>query len=290
MRSRPYSLLVYAFVAAAFVSGCDRVGLSERSVPATTKSLQLNGALLLTGSSTLGPLASAIAERFKQLHPGVTIKVELGGSGRGISDVRAAKADIGMVSRVLTVKENDLAGIPIARDGVGIMVHADNPVKTLSTSQVIDIFTGKSRTWRLVGGPAAAITVINRDQTRGAIEVFTHHFKIRFEDIPAAQVVGDNQQVFDSLLANRDSVTLMSITSAERAIQQGVKVKLLALDGVAATGRNTSNGNYPLSRPLTFVTRDLPVGLASSFIEFALSVQANTIIEQAWIASSSMTG
>src|SRR3990170_5604692 len=76
------------------------------------------GRLLLTGSSTMAPLMKKLAARFETLHPGTRVEVQGGGSGRGISDAREGKADIGMCSRALTDHEKDLYGFPIARDGV----------------------------------------------------------------------------------------------------------------------------------------------------------------------------
>ncbi|MGF1602336.1 MAG: substrate-binding domain-containing protein, partial [Thermosynechococcaceae cyanobacterium] len=55
--------------------------------------------LVLTGSSTVAPLAAEIAKRYEQENPGVRVDVQSGGSSRGIADVRQQVADIGMVSR-----------------------------------------------------------------------------------------------------------------------------------------------------------------------------------------------
>lgn len=59
------------------------------------------GRLVITGSSTVAPLASEISKRFEASHPEAQIDVQSGGSERGISDTRQGIADIGMVSRSL---------------------------------------------------------------------------------------------------------------------------------------------------------------------------------------------
>ena len=59
----------------------------------------LAGRLVITGSSTVAPLAGELAKQFELLHPGVRIDVQSGGSSRGITDARRGTADIGMVSR-----------------------------------------------------------------------------------------------------------------------------------------------------------------------------------------------
>ena len=66
---------------------------------AATKSAdQLQGKLVLTGSSTVAPLAAEIAKRYETEHSGVRIDVQSGGSSRGIADARQGVANVGMVS------------------------------------------------------------------------------------------------------------------------------------------------------------------------------------------------
>ena len=55
------------------------------------------------------------------------------------------------------------------------MVHTDNPVTTLTETQISDIFTGRITNWSKVGGRNAPIRVINREDGRGSIEFFTQH-------------------------------------------------------------------------------------------------------------------
>src|SRR6185503_4103802 len=80
------------------------------------------GKLVLTGSSTVAPLAAEIGKRFESLHPGVRVDVQSGGSGRGITDSRQGLADIGLVSRALKDDEKDLLSFPIANDGVCVIL------------------------------------------------------------------------------------------------------------------------------------------------------------------------
>ena len=61
------------------------MALSTSSFAADTK-------LVLTGSSTIAPLALEIGRRFESLNPGVRIAVQSGGSSRGISDARSGLA------------------------------------------------------------------------------------------------------------------------------------------------------------------------------------------------------
>jgi phosphate transport system substrate-binding protein len=138
-----------------------------------------SGKLLITGSSTMAPMIEAVGKRFSATRPGVQIEVQTVGSGRGIDDVVKGKADIGMASRLLTDKESGLYSFAIARDGVCLVVHKDNPVRSLTNRQVFDIYTGKINNWSKVGGKDAPVAPINAKEGLGSVELFTHYFDIR---------------------------------------------------------------------------------------------------------------
>src|SRR5687768_3411118 len=235
--------------------------------------------LVLTGASTIAPLAGELARRFESLHPGIRVDVQTGGSARGIYDSRKGTADIGMVSRSLKPEEQDLQAHTIAWDGIGIVLHASNPVAALSRQQIIDIYTGKITSWNAAGGRDAPITVVNKAEGRSTLELFLTYAKLKNSDIKSHVVIGDNSQGIKTVAGNPNAIGYVSIGAAEYEAGHGVPVKLLPLDGIAATVANVRNGTFPLSRPLNFVTRASPEGLAQEFVEFARSRQVHDLVE-----------
>lgn len=238
----------------------------------------LAGALLITGSSTMAPLVAAMAERFRAIHPGVRIDVQTGGSGRGIADVRARKADIGMASRALGAVDADLHGLPVARDGVAIVVHKDNPVRALGASEVVGIYTGRLTRWKQLGGRDAAIVVAAADAGRGSSELFAQYFRLARSELRLQRTVGDNAERMRLLVEQPDAIVYMSVGEAERSVQAGAPLRPLPVAGVAATSRNILTGNYPIARPLSLVTRGRPSGLAAAFIDFCVSSQVTDLV------------
>ncbi|MEH2328791.1 phosphate ABC transporter substrate-binding protein [Nostoc sp.] len=241
---------------------------------------QLQGKLVLTGSSTIAPLAAEIGKRFESQHPGARVDVQSGGSSRGVSDARQGVANVGMVSRALKPEENDLKTFSIARDGVTVILHKDNPVKSLNDKQVVDIYTGKVTNWKQVGGTDGTITVVNKAEGRSTLELFTHYFKLKNTDIKAQVVIGDNQQGIKTVAGNPNAIGYVSIGSAENSAANGVAIKLLPVNGIAATTANVQNGTFPISRPLNLVTKTQPQGLTKVFLDFAQSQQVNDIVQK----------
>jgi phosphate transport system substrate-binding protein len=235
--------------------------------------------LVLTGSSTVAPLAAEIAKRFEEMNPGTRVDVQTGGSSRGIQDARQGQADLGMVSRSLRPDEDDLRGFAIARDGICMIVHRDNPVGELSRDQIVSIYTGRTRNWSEVGGRDAAITVVTKAAGRSTLELFVEHFELDRRAIKPDVVIGDNEQGIKTVAGNADAIGYVSIGTASYDAGRGVPLRLLPVGGVPATLESVGAGTFPLARDLSLVTKGSPSALAQRFIDFARSAQVHDIVE-----------
>jgi phosphate transport system substrate-binding protein len=247
----------------------DREAPSSESGPAI---------ISISGSSTMMPLVDALARNFEALHPGVRIEVTGGGSTRALENIRSGSSDISMVSRNFHGNEQDLQSFPIARDGVGIVVRQDNPVTGLTSEQIRLIYTGKATSWRDVGGLPEKIVSISREKGRSALDLLLQHLQLPEAEVQAALVADDNRAAFKAVLSHSNSITFVSVGESERNVAAGMRVKLLAIDGIPATSYSVSRGHYPLVRPLMLVTRELPKGTIKQFLDFCLSTQATAEI------------
>lgn len=240
---------------------------------------QFSGRLILSGSSTIAPLAGEIGKRFESLHPGVRIDVQSGGSSRGIADVRRGTADIGMASRALKPEESDLVAQTIALDGVAVILHRDNPVAALSKAEVVAIYTGKTGNWSRVGGVDAPITVVTKAEGRSTLELFLGHFRLAAEAIRPSIIIGDNLQGILTVTGDPHAIGYVSIGTAEHEASSGRAIKLLAMDGITPTVANVRNGSFPLSRQLNLVTHGPAPPLAQAFIDYAASSAVADVVE-----------
>ncbi|TWU06272.1 phosphate ABC transporter substrate-binding protein [Stieleria varia] len=254
-------------------AGCTPVSSTKRNP------IELSGQLVLTGSSTVAPLATEIAKRFEQQHPQVRVDVQTGGSGKGIADVRLGVADIGMASRPLASDETDLTAHRIAADGVGLIVHASNSVDELSQEQVIAIYTDKINNWKEVGGDDKEISVVHKAEGRATLEVFLKHYEIDNPSVKGDVIVGENEHAVKTVAGTKGAIGYVSIGTAEADIESGVPIRLLPLNGVAANTANVASGVFPMSRPLNLVTSGSPTELASRFIQFCQSAEVHDLVK-----------
>ncbi len=260
---------------------------SKPPAASTQTSEQLQGKLVLTGSSTVAPLVSEIAKRYEAEHSGVRIDVQTGGSSRGVADARQGVADIGMVSRSLKDNEKDLQAFTIAKDGISVILNSANPIKSLTDKQIVDIYTDKINNWKQIGGQDAPITIVNKAEGRSTLELFASHFKLEPKNIKADVVIGDNEQGIKTVAGNPNAIGYVSIGSGEYAASQKTPVKLLPVEGITASMANVANSTFPISRPLNLVTKATPTELSKDFIDFARSGQVQDIVKEQYFVPAS---
>lgn len=234
--------------------------------------------LTLTGSSTVAPVASEIAKRYEEANPDVRVNVQTGGSSQDLADARSGVADIGMVSRSLTEEESDLIANTIARDGITIIVNRENPIDSLSTEEIVDIYTGEIENWQEVEGEDRPITVVNKAEGRATLAVFLEFLDLNNQQIEPDQIIGDNQQGIQTVAGNPSAIGYVSIGAAEFHRDEGTAISLVAIDGVEPSSDAVSQGEFPISRPLNFVTNGEPTG-SEDFITFAQSSQVHDTIQ-----------
>lgn len=263
------AVALFVFTLLVLLSGC-----------ASSSAADGEAKLSISGSSTLAPLVAELARLYEKDHPGVRIDVHSGGSARGIADVRNGLADLGMVSRSLKESENDLLAFPLARDGIALIVHGDNPIGELEPAQIKAIYTGQISRWSEVGGRDRPITVVTKAEGRSTLELFLEHFALESTDIKASVVIGDNEQGMKTVTGNPDAIGYVSVGSAEHAVSQAAPLRLLPLEGVAATSENVRSAAFPLARQLTLVAREQPEGAAADFLEFMRGPEAIPVIEE----------
>lgn len=184
-------------------------------------------------------------------------------------------SDIGTSSRDLKAEEEGkgLVDIPVAFDGIAVIVNPSNPVTDLSVEQLRDIFSGKITNWRQVGGKNLGIDLVNRDEASGTREAFK---KIIMEDARfdrSAVVLPGTGQVRDVVSSAEGAIGYISVGFVEPRFTR-TRVKALTVEGVVANNDTVTTKEYPIARTLHFFTMGQPAGLAKDYIDYVLSEEA----------------
>lgn len=238
--------------------------------------------ITIKGSTTVLPIAQAAAEVFMEKNPAVKISVQGGGSGVGITALIEKTCDIADSSR--KIKEEEIAKaqavgvlvneIPIAMDGMAVIVHPSNKLAALTRQQIKDIYTGKVSDWSELGAGKGKIVVLSRDTSSGTYESFSelalHKEKIR----PDALINASNQAIASTVANTPGAIGYIGHGYLSK------KVKDVTVDGVTCTRENIISGKYPLSRALYMYTNGKPTGDVKAFTDFVLGKEGKKIIEE----------
>ena len=239
--------------------------------------------LQIEGSTTVGPIGEAFAEYFTRTYPDLDITVKKTGSSDGAAALVDGRCDIAMMSRFMKPGEEfkkavDKGVLPVAHtiamDGVCIIVHPSNPIGELKTEQVRDIYMGKIKNWKELGGPDVEIVAISRDTSSGTFEVF-HELVMKKQNMAGnVETVNANPQAQARVKTTRGAIGYVGLGFIE-------DVKALKINGIMPNKETISNGTYPVSRPLFLFTNGYPqLGSATfKFCTFYLTEKGQEIIE-----------
>ena len=231
-----------------------------------------HSAVIVAGSTSVQPYAEVLAEEFSLTYPGCEVDVQGGGSSAGITAAASGAADVGMSSRALKEDEQYLWYVEIAKDGLAIIVHPDNPLDDLSLEQVRAIYAADILNWSELGGANAKIHVIAREEGSGTRSAFEDLVMAKSLITPKAIVQNSNGAVRQLVSGDVNSIGFISLGLVDDT------VKALDLNGLKAAWKNVANGSYPLFRPFLFITAEEPTGQAKQFIDFTLSDKGQQLL------------
>lgn len=206
--------------------------------------------ILMAGSTSMEAYASALAERYMELHQDVTVMTEFVGSAAGIQAVLGGTADIGNSSRNLKDREKAAGAVEniVAIDAIVVCVDPANSVDGLTRQQLEYIYTGTVTNWSQVGGEDAPIVVVGREAGSGTRTAFEELLGIK-DKCDYANELDSSGAVLAKVASIPGAIGYMSLDVADNTVIP------LNLDGVEPTVDNIRSGGYFLGRSFVMVTK-----------------------------------
>lgn len=259
------------------------------------ESTTLGGSVQIDGSSTVFPIAEAVAEEFQIANPDVRVTVGVSGSGGGFERFCSDEIDLSNASRAIRegeVEECRTAGIEftelsVAWDGLSVIVNPANDfVECLTTDELRRIWEPGSdvTTWSDVRPewPDEEIRLYGPGTDSGTFDYFTE------------SIVGESGASRPDFQASEDDNILVQGVAGDPyalgyfgyayyAENQG-RLKLVEIDGgagcVAPSDQTIEDRTYtPLARPLFVYVKhaSLQRPEVRAYVEFMLE-EAPTLV------------
>jgi phosphate transport system substrate-binding protein len=156
----------------------------------------------------------------------------------------------------------------------------------LTIDQLADIFTGKIKNWKELGGRDAKIVLLSREVNSGTHVYFKEHVlrhgkaDSKEEFAAEALLLSSSQAIADEVSQNLDAIGYYGmgyITAKEKALKIAKDKNSPAIPPAT---ENVISGAYPISRPLIMYTKNEPAGLVKTFIDYVLSPTGQQIVKK----------
>jgi phosphate transport system substrate-binding protein len=248
----------------------------------------------IKGSDTMVNLVQAWTEHFMEKNPSTFIAVTGGGSGTGFASLINGSTDIAMASREIKTQEKETAlakglqpkEFKTALDGLAVVVNPKNPVTKLTMNQLADIFTGKIKNWKEVGGSDMKIVILSREVNSGTHVYFKEHVlrhgdsAAKDEFAPNALLMPSSQAIADEINHNPAAIGYYGMGYIGKDHKALSIAKNEKSEYIYPTIDNVLSGTYPISRPLYLYTPNEPKGHVKEFIDYTLSNEGQAVVTE----------
>ncbi len=222
----------------------------------------------IDGSSTVFPIAEAIAEGYQQENP-TGARVTVGESGTGGGFRKFCRGEIQIANASRPILESEIAScaqaniqfieVPIAFDGLTVVVHPTNPVQSITVEQLRNTWRpeaqGQVDNWRDISPsfPNLELSLFGPGTASGTFDYFTEAVvgkaKSSRTDYTPSE---DDNVIVQGVSSNPGGMGYFGLAYFE---QNRARLRALSIDAgsgpVAPSAETVANGTYrPLSRPV----------------------------------------
>jgi phosphate transport system substrate-binding protein len=240
--------------------------------------------ITVKGSDTMVILAQKWAELYMKNNQNVSVQVTGGGSGIGITALINGTTDIADASRPMKQSEieklksryNSLGvEIPCAKDGITIFLNEANSVKELTIKQLSDIYTGKIKNWKELGGADAEIRLYGRENSSGTY-VYFHDEVVKADYSASVQSLPGTAAVVNAVKKDVNGIGYGGAAYAVGVKHAAVK-KDTGSPAYLPTAETIGKGQYPITRYLYMYLRNRPTGDIKKYIDWILSAEGQRV-------------
>ncbi|OPJ59101.1 phosphate ABC transporter substrate-binding protein [Clostridium oryzae] len=281
MKKKNLRLIVSAlgiFMVVGLFAGCTKKAENNtnKSTTSSKSGSEIKGSITASGSTALQPLALTASQQFTAKYPDATVNVQAGGSGVGLTQVSEGNVQIG--NSDITAEEKlgaddakALVDHKVCVVGFAAVANEKVKVDNLTKQQLIDIFTGKIKNWKEVGGQNLKIHLITRPDGSGSKAIFEKYGLNGAKEATGVSLTEDSSGTVASAVKETEGSISYLASSFLNSAQNTKGLKVLKYEGLEMNKENITSGKYPIWAYEHMYTKGEATGVAKAFIEFLTS-------------------
>ena len=214
-----------------------------------------------------------------------------GGSGSAVSGIGEDIVDVALLSRKVLAREHatwpgtKFTEVEFGRQALLIVVPEqvwNSGVHALTKDQLRDIYEGRTKNWKALGGQDRKIVFYNRDVRSSAWELlmFFLYEDTRKAPPSEAEVLVEASDVTTAVEYNGGSISVLEYNAKRPAAVRALGIRLADGSVVEPTAKSVASGKYELARPLVIATARKPAGKVRRFVEFMLGPAGQSFVRK----------
>jgi phosphate transport system substrate-binding protein len=219
--------------------------------------------LRVAADTSSAPIVAAALNEYEAATPGVYFAAVPGGADTALTALQAGEVDFALL--FLPADANAPFQVSVGTEALVFIVHPDNPVEMLTTTQVRAIFSGRTVNWEAVGGSDSSIHVVAREDGSDARRVFQALVLGDQQHASTAQIATSSEQAIGIVGDDPQAIGYITLGSLDE------RVRALGLNGVLPSPQTVRDGEYTLVGQIMFVAQAEPEGAAGEFLSWLLA-------------------
>ena len=280
---------------------------SERDKKGRPLDTPTSGTITIAVDESLRPLFDTEVDTFMGLYKSAKINVLYTSEANAMTHLLNDSVRLAVVTRKVRPEELDVFKtqiitphqVTVAKEGIALIVHRNNPDSSLLVSQWKDILSGKITKWSQLNpkSKSGPIEIVFDQPTSGILR----HLKdsLAIDSLPPnCYAVNNNPAVIDYVSKKENAIGLIGVSwisdhddSTTNVFINSVRIVGLSTDGTEyfqPYQAYIAQKQYPLTREITIISREYRTGLGSGFIAFVAGEKGQRIVLKAGLVPVTM--
>lgn len=219
------------------------------------------------------PLLERLIPEYRKVSPSLDIQSEIFSHQTLIDKILDGSVPYGLTLH--PPEEKTLWSAPLAYDALVVLVHPDNPIKSLSPNDLRRLYSGMTRTWET----GESVTIYSWPPGSGLRAEFERHVMGKRRLITTAQILPTSAAMQERVAQTPNAIGYLPYSQW----QPEAGGRAVAIDGILPNIETVTSGQYPLRLTVYLVGTMPPQGEMAAFFAWVQSRSGQDLLAPVYV-------